>query len=78
MVKGYLSWYLVSMLKCKGVHEMNNRAEQMNERLERRHLERKAVHLRRELRDWPMTAARRVAKTAELRALRVELLGSQA
>ncbi len=55
---------------------MNNSTERVNDRLERRHLERKAIHLRRELRDWPMTTARRAAKTTELRALRVELLGS--
>ena len=57
---------------------MNNSRERVNDRLERRHLERKAIHLRRELRDWPMTDARRVAKTAELQAIHVELLGSQA
>ncbi len=56
---------------------MNNRQETTDSRLERRHLERKAVHLRRELRDWPMTTARREAKRAELHAIRVELLGVQ-
>ena len=56
---------------------MNNSTERVTDRLERKHLERKAIHLRRELRDWPMTAARREAKTAELHALRVELLGAQ-
>ena len=56
---------------------MNKTTERMNERLERRHLERKAIHLRRELRDWPMTDTRRVAKVAELRAIRVELLGAR-
>ena len=62
-----------SQIKEKG---MDKTTEQMSERLERRHLEHKAIHLRRELRDWPMTDKRRVAKTAELHALRVELLGS--
>jgi hypothetical protein len=54
----------------------SDKMDQIERRMERRHLERKALHLRRELRDWPMTPARREAKTAELKAIRVELLGS--
>lgn len=55
---------------------MNSTREQTDRRLERRHLEHKAIHLRRELQDWPMTDKRRASKTAELHAIRVELLGS--
>ena len=55
---------------------MNKTMEETNRRMERRYLERKALHLRRELQDWPMTDERREAKTAELQAIRIELLGS--
>ena len=55
---------------------MNKTIEETNKRMERRYLERKALHLRRELQDWPMTAERRAAKTEELQAIRIELLGS--
>ena len=53
---------------------MHKEIERVTERLERKHLERKAIHLRRELRDWPMTSERREAKRAELQDIRVELL----
>lgn len=55
----------------------NDEMDRVNAKMDRRHLERKALHLRRELADWPMTAERREAKTIELRAIRVELLGAR-
>ena len=55
---------------------MHKTMEETNRRMERRYLERKALHLRRELQDWPMTPERRAAKTAELQDIRIELLGS--
>ena len=60
----------------KGAQGMNKTMEETNRRMERRYLERKALHLRRELQDWPMTPERREAKLAELQAIRTELLGS--
>ena len=57
---------------------MHKDIERVTDRLERKHLERKAIHLRRELRDWPMTDVRREAKRAELHSIRIELLGARA
>jgi len=56
---------------------MHKHMEQINQRIERRYLQERVARLQRELADWPMTDARRAAKTAELRDTRVELLGAQ-
>jgi hypothetical protein len=76
MVKASLSVVPCGYLVFTEASMRSDDMVQIERRMERRHLERKALHLRRELRDWPMTAERRDAKTAELKAIRVELLGS--